>query len=86
MARKKGQESTTFVIRTEAGEDLSFIAFSQHEGEWPPAANIDHTDTDMIVRIDLDTRWTFDLRSNENHANWTAIRGDASLWGTGILL
>lgn len=28
---------TSFVIRTEDEEDLGFILFAAHDGEWPPA-------------------------------------------------
>lgn len=28
---------TSFVIRTEDEEDLGFLLFASHEGEWPPA-------------------------------------------------
>lgn len=32
---------TTFVIRTEDGQDLGFLLFARHEGDWPPAGRID---------------------------------------------
>ena len=32
---------TTFVIRNEDEEDLGFILFAKHSGEWPPPGSID---------------------------------------------
>lgn len=32
---------TTFVIRTEDEEDLGFILFATHSGEWPPLGSIE---------------------------------------------
>ncbi len=32
---------TTFVIMTDEEEDLGFILFAKHDGEWPPAGHND---------------------------------------------
>ncbi|WP_182087205.1 hypothetical protein [Aureimonas sp. ME7] len=32
---------TSFVIRTRDEDDLGFLLFAAHEGEWPPAGTID---------------------------------------------
>ena len=34
-------DMTTFIIRTEDEEDLGFILFAKHSGEWPPPGEID---------------------------------------------
>ncbi|HUG63438.1 MAG TPA: hypothetical protein VMP03_16445, partial [Methylomirabilota bacterium] len=33
----KGADVTNFVLRTEDEEDLGFLLFAKHDGEWPPA-------------------------------------------------
>lgn len=32
---------TAFVVRTEVDEDVGFLLFARHAGEWPPAGPID---------------------------------------------
>ncbi|WP_414831738.1 hypothetical protein [Afifella sp. YEN Y35] len=37
----EGSDMTSFVIWTENEEDLGFLMFARHEGEWPPAGRHD---------------------------------------------
>lgn len=111
---------TSFVIWTEEEEDLGFLGFAHHEGDWPPAgkndcifsgfphnpsllddprsrfvmehkgrewvADVNYTDTEMTIRIDLDTGWVFALRSDADGNAWTAVRDGVTLAGTGMFL
>lgn len=111
---------TTFVIRTYDGEDLGFILFANHEGDWPPAgenhcvfqgfpqdqaagddphrrlvldhkgrewtADIHYTDTEMTVRIALDSGWRMTIISNAEGNQWTAERDGETIDGTGEFL
>ncbi|WP_152046413.1 hypothetical protein [Aureimonas psammosilenae] len=111
---------TSFVIWTQNEEDLGFLMFAQHDGEWPPAgrhdcmftgsprdpqllndprslfvsqhkgrewmAEVTYTPTDMIVRIDLDTGWIFQIVSNASGNTWTAVRDVERLDGLGVFL
>ncbi|NGN45329.1 hypothetical protein G6N74_30250 [Mesorhizobium sp. CGMCC 1.15528] len=116
----EGAKVTSFVIWTEDEEDLGFLGFARHDGEWPPAgenecvfsgfphdpsllddprgrfvmehkgrewiADVNYTDTEMTVRINLDTGWAFELWSNDKGNNWKAVREDVTLTGTGMFL
>lgn len=111
---------TTFAIWTDEEEDLGFILFAKHDGDWPPAGNndcvfsgapydpallddprarfvsdhkgkenvamISYTDTEMLVRIDLDTGWVFEIRSDANGNKWFATQGGTKIEGSGLFL
>ncbi|WP_145640776.1 hypothetical protein [Neorhizobium alkalisoli] len=111
---------TSFAIMTEDEEDLGFILFASHEGDWPPpgpndcvfngfpydpslletpearfvadhkgrewSADFTYTDEEMTVLIDMDTGWTFELKSNAGGNSWTARKGEETLSGTGQFL
>ncbi len=56
---------------------------TEHNGqEWIAAVN--YTDTEITVLIDLDTGWTFELRSNEDGYRWMAQYEEETIGGKGM--
>ncbi|MCY1406456.1 hypothetical protein D9M71_217230 [compost metagenome] len=57
----------------------------EHKGrEW--IADVDYTDTEMTVHINLNTGWAFELRSTESGNSWMAARDGEAIRGTGLFL
>lgn len=111
---------TTFILRTEDEQDLGFVLFANHPGEWPPpgaincvfmglpqatalrddprgrfvaehekrewTADVNYANTQMMVRIALDTGWQLEIISEESDNRWQATRKSEQIQGLGMFI